>query len=248
MKGIIAEVRRGRRFVHTYVTVLLLAVAGFLALAVLAGGHQVLAVDVAVTRAVQGLHPPLYGWVLTHVSDLGYGLLSPLTFVAVFVPLFALGLRLEAILAVLSAGVAGLVGGALKLLIARARPSAALVHVARPLHGYGFPSGHVIHYTVLFGFAGYVGLVAWRRSPLRDLVLVLLALLVALVGPSRVYLGAHWPTDVLGAYLLAGMWLAGTIALHRALTPRLGIWWARPARRTPAGACTQRQREKAVQR
>ena len=101
-----------------------------------------------------------------------------------------------------------------------------LVHVARQISSYGFPSGHVIQYTTLFGFACYVILVAWRGGVSRGLALAALAALVALVGPSRVYLGAHWPSDTLGAYLIAGIWLAATIKLHLLLKPRLGGWWS----------------------
>jgi undecaprenyl-diphosphatase len=64
-------------------------------------------------------------------------------------------------------------------------------------------------------------------SRLRATVaLIVLGALVALVGPSRVYLGAHWPSDVVGAYLFAGAWLAATIAaylwLKRCVTT--GFW------------------------
>jgi membrane-associated phospholipid phosphatase len=46
---------------------------------------------------------------------------------------------------------------------------------------------------------------------------------MTLVGPSRVHLGAHWRSDVVGAYLVASVWLAGTVEAHLFLKPRLDI-------------------------
>ena len=63
----------------------------------------------------------------------------------------------------------------------------------------------------------------WGSGKRRTAVLATLALLVALVGPSRVYLGEHWPSDVVGAYLFASLWLAGTIEAHLFLKPRLDM-------------------------
>jgi membrane-associated phospholipid phosphatase len=209
------ESRRGILFRRIYAAGLILCAAGFLALVMLADTHTILTFDVVVTRAIQAVHLPLYRWALVHESDLGFAPLSPLTFIAVFALLYALGQRLDAVLAVLSAATAGLLGGAVKLLVARVRPSPIVVHVTGHVQGYGFPSGHVIHYTTLFGFAFYAILVARPRSWWRDLTLAVLALLILLVGPSRVYLGQHWPTDALGGYLLAGLWLAGTIEVQR---------------------------------
>ncbi len=166
--------------------------------------------DVAMTRALQSVRQPLYDWVLTHVSDLGYSPLSPLTFVAVFGLLFAVRLRREAVVAVAAALLAGL-------------SDSLLVHVWNPPGGYSFPSGHVVHYTVLFGFACYAllrlahdvgtrpSLMGRRARWLYLTVALTLATLVVLVGPSRVYLGAHWPTDALGGYLLGALWLAGAV-------------------------------------
>lgn len=212
----------GRRFLRVYIGVLALSFLGFAALAAFADTHAVNRFDVSATLALQSVHLPVYGWVLTHASDLGYFPLSPLTYVVVFVGLAAARLRLAAVLAVVSALLAGVAGGGIKLVIERARPSSTLVHVVAPLNDYSFPSGHVLHYTTLFGYAFFVVIVSWRRSWPRDLVLVLLALPIALVGASRVYLGEHWPTDVIGAYLLGGLWLAGAIELHLWLKQRLG--------------------------
>ena len=225
------EEGRGRTFMLIYMLILGLGILLFVALAVVAHAVEYSGLDVTIARAIQGIHTPIYGWVLTQVSDFGFSPLDIITYVAIFAILATLGLRLEAVLAVASSLLAGAVGAGIRLLIGRMRPSPQLVHVAAPLSGYSFPSGHVIQYTTLFGFTFYVVLIVWRSSLLRNVVLIVLATLVILVGPSRVYLGAHWPSDVLGAYLLAGLWLAGTIELHLLLKRRLGKWGSRPLHR-----------------
>jgi undecaprenyl-diphosphatase len=108
----------------------------------------------------------------------------------------------EALLGAGSSLLAGFAAGALRDLVGRSRPGDTLVHVARHIAGYGF--------------CFYLALTGWRGGVPRTLLLTFLGLPVALVGPSRVYLGAHWPSDTLGAYLFGGHWLAGTIELHLA--------------------------------
>src|SRR5579884_4178574 len=90
------EVRRGRAFVRVYVVLVVLATLAFVALAVAVRGEDVLRFDVAVTQAIQSIHVPLYGWVLTHESDLGFPPLDWVTYVLVFAALLVCRLRLEA--------------------------------------------------------------------------------------------------------------------------------------------------------
>ena len=137
------EVRRGRAFVRIYAALVILVTVAFLALALLVHDTNLLArVDVPVTEAIQGVHLPLYGWVLTHTSDLGWFPLNVATYVVVFAAFMALRLRLEAVLAVAASLLAGLVGGGIRLAVGRMRPSGPYVHVAGHLSGFGFPSGH----------------------------------------------------------------------------------------------------------
>lgn len=110
-----------------------------------------------------------------------------------------------------------------KALVQRPRPSPDLVGVYEQLQHYSFPSGHVVHYVVFFGAVSYLACEALRslpsmrkevRVPLVAIVVVF-SMLVMLIGISRVYLGAHWMTDVVGGYLLGGAWLLGLLAAYR---------------------------------
>jgi undecaprenyl-diphosphatase len=105
----------------------------------------------------------------------------------------------------------------IKNLIARPRPSDAAVRVLIHAHEYySFPSGHTVHYTVLFGLLTFLTWHICTHSVLRRLLCGGFLSLVLLVGPARIYLGAHWVTDVVGGYLLGGTILLIAIAVYRA--------------------------------
>ncbi|GAB6388376.1 bifunctional DedA family/phosphatase PAP2 family protein [Stutzerimonas marianensis] len=114
--------------------------------------------------------------------------------------------------------------GALKASFARIRPEILL----EPLHTYSFPSGHS---SAAFAFFLTLGVLAGRGQPPRlRLAWVLLAVLPATaIALSRVYLGVHWPTDVIAGAVLASTFCALSLSLTqwrapmRALSPR--IWW-----------------------
>ncbi len=83
-------------------------------------------------------------------------------------------------------------------------------------HTFSFPSGHSIFSTVLYGLIAY--LVLARRTPLpRRLLTAILAITMPLaIGLSRIYLGVHFPTDVLAGYITGLCWLTTTILIdHR---------------------------------
>ena len=81
-----------------------------------------------------------------------------------------------------------------------------------------YPSGHTMAAVINFGLLGYV-YVRWGRGR-RLQVAVLLSAVVLLVGVSRIYLRAHWVTDVLGGFLAGGAWLALWVAAAEALRHR----------------------------
>ncbi|WP_206503965.1 phosphatase PAP2 family protein [Streptomyces chrestomyceticus] len=104
-------------------------------------------------------------------------------------------------------------------LVTRPRPSAA-DWTARAT-GHSFPSGHSTTSLLVAGLLAWAVLTRTRRAPARRLACVLLALWAASVGATRVYLGVHWPGDVLAGWLLAAAWLS--LTLHLVRTGRLPV-------------------------
>ncbi len=79
------------------------------------------------------------------------------------------------------------------------------------------PNGHVLGSLVQFGFAAYLVALLPMRWMLRGPLLVILLLLIVFSGPSRVVLGDHWPSDVLGAYLRGAASLLALIVIETSI-------------------------------
>jgi undecaprenyl-diphosphatase len=119
---------------------------------------------------------------------------------------FGLRRRWQAALLVIVA-VAGdhLIVYGLKTLIHRARPDQALALL--PAAGYSFPSGHTFICIAFYGLLACLAYRGTRSGLLRAMIAAGGAALAVAVGTSRIYLGAHWPTDVLGSLLLGSAWV-----------------------------------------
>lgn len=220
-------------FLSVYASLLVLATLVFALLVVFVRDtDMILRFDAPVAHAIQAVDWGPAAWVLTHVSDLGWFPYDVLSVVVIAMTLFMVRLRLESAVIVAATLLAGEAGTLTKELVKRARPTGNVVHLAAHLADFSFPSGHVIFATVLFGTTFCVVWIAWRRSGIRDGVLAVVLVPVVLMGPSRIYLGEHWPSDVVGAYCFAGLWVAAAMELILVLKPRLTRWWhGRPYRR-----------------
>lgn len=181
----------------------------------------VLPLDVWFTRELQE-HPRAFiTQAMVVVSSFGYMPWLAITVVgATLLVGVLLGWKDGAYLLLLST-VQGIVNAGVKLAIGRPRPLDTLVDVFVPVHGNSFPSGHVMFYTVFFGFLFFLAWSRAPRSPLRWAALAICAGLVVLIGPSRIILGAHWLSDVIAAYLLGLVLLAFGIEFYlRYLAPQ----------------------------
>lgn len=200
----------------------------FVPLAWWAHKHPVDALDVRITHALQENHSPLLRNATTYTTYMSG---SPAILRGLAFPV-AWGLwrkqhRLEAVMTVgigLSSAVCKEV---LQRLINRPRPSPALVHVYKKPRGKSFPSGHVISSLSFWGWLIALGtMLIQRKQAWQRALLGLPALLLGAIGPTRVYLGDHWTSDVLGGYLFGCGFLSLFVHLYLTLRKK-GVLAAR---------------------
>ncbi|SHK23188.1 phosphatase PAP2 family protein [Desulforamulus aeronauticus] len=97
----------------------------------------------------------------------------------------------------------------LKSVFQRARPD--ILHLVE-VNGYSFPSGHAMVSTTFYGMIGYLLWLNLRKQGKSSwYVPVLTVFLILAIGLSRIYLGVHYPSDVLAGYAAGGVWLAACI-------------------------------------
>jgi membrane-associated phospholipid phosphatase len=108
------------------------------------------------------------------------------------------------------------IAGVLKMVIGRPRPSGLSLYpleILQSFNQYSYPSGHVLFFVVFFGFLAFL---AWKHFSgwIRWITISSSIVLVMLIGPSRLYLGDHWLSDVIGSYIIGTLWLIILILLY----------------------------------
>jgi undecaprenyl-diphosphatase len=175
--------------------------------------------DNRVRMWVHGLASPSVTTVTRCITELG----SPGLFAAFVVALLVFlikGWNRGAMWLVLSMAGATVLELALKHAFHRARP-VAFFGVAP--HSYSFPSGHSLFSFCFYGtLAGLIN-ARVRSWWLRVVVWVAAALMVFAIGLSRIYLGVHYPSDVLAGYLAALMWVSALVIADRLHKTRRGL-------------------------
>jgi undecaprenyl-diphosphatase len=189
--------------------------AAFLVVLIWVRRNRSTAFDLAVAMRVQSRTHPWLARFMTIVSWPGFPPQSRILPPLLAWLLWVRGFRLEAKFQFATWGVAALSGG-FKLFMRRARPNRPEIRVVvANLGGSSFPSGHVLNYVGVFGFLTYLTHTMVRPARVRRPLVAFFTALIALVGPSRIYQGHHWPTDVLASYLLGLSYLVGLTALYR---------------------------------
>ena len=173
--------------------------AGCIALSLLAAQHDRLPGDLDLAQHIQdsvfpGLRLSRFVRLVTSTQvALGTG-------GALAVALWLFGWRRQAVLLVAGLVALALLQSGIKDLVDRPRPTADVVELRAGLSSPSFPSGHVMSTTVLYGFVLYLAVALRLPLAMRGALVGWSVFLLALTGPANVYLGVHWPSDVVGGY------------------------------------------------
>src|SRR6266702_4910427 len=201
-------------FILLTIDTILLALFAFLAIWV--AYHPVLAIDVTITRDFQANQSPWLRYTMLAASYIGNVMALSAGLVVLAAILFwILDLRLEAIMIVVVSATSDILNSLIKLIVARPRPSASLVEIIQAAGGLSFPSGHVMSYFAFWGLLFSFCVILFKgKHWWRTALVIISTMFVVLVGPWCIYLGDHWASDVLGAYLIGGIWLAMSLWLY----------------------------------
>jgi undecaprenyl-diphosphatase len=175
--------------------------------------NLILPFDLVISQFIYTFRTPALTEFMLFVTNLG----SEYVFSALFLVL-ALVVRLKRAKHLLSFGLfASLslpINLLLKSLIARPRPNISPLIFESTT---SFPSGHAMNSLVFYFTLVFLIYRLTKNRRLSLISFMFAVIVVLLIGFSRIYLGVHYPTDILGGYLLGSLWFASCIILNKVL-------------------------------
>ncbi|WP_066254081.1 phosphatase PAP2 family protein [Neobacillus drentensis] len=187
----------------------LVCVVGFALTSLFISDHKIIDFDRNIIAAIQGLESPLLTKVMKLFTFIGS---TPVVIVIIILLIIflkkVLHHRLELIFLISAIIGSAVLNQILKQVFHRIRPN---FHRLIDISGYSFPSGHAMNAFTVYVTISFL---LWRHIPSRwgrSLLICISTVMILAIGISRIYLGVHYPSDIIGGYLASGFWLAVAI-------------------------------------
>lgn len=168
--------------------------------------------DTAVISFVQGLEAPWLTAILKVFTTMGSGyFVAPMALILVAILYFGLRARPQAWLLLIVIAGTPLFNTLLKLYFKRERPD---IHRILDAHGFSFPSGHAM---ISFSLYAIITFIAWgfiKTAAGRVVLLLFTAFMILTISISRIYLGVHYPSDIVGGFTVSALWLTIAITIY----------------------------------
>ncbi|SMQ86857.1 undecaprenyl-diphosphatase [Bacillus sp. OV166] len=190
-------------------TISLVCVLGFSFVTLLISDHKIIDFDSDVIAVIQGLESPFLTKVMKFFTFIGSSLVVIiLSLLLMFFLYKVLHHRLELILFISAIIGSAVLNQILKQIFHRVRPN---FHRLIDIGGYSYPSGHAMNAFTVYVIISFL---LWRHIDKkwgRSLLIFFSVIMILAIGISRIYLGVHYPSDIIAEYLASGFWL--TVAI-----------------------------------
>src|SRR3954470_12294290 len=187
----------------------LFSLIGFSMMAIFISGQTIIQFDQIVISFIQGFESPMLTSIMKFFTYIGsFPSVLVISLFASFFLYFVLDHRRELLLFGTVVIGTPIINQILKQFFHRARPD---LHRLIEIGGYSFPSGHAMNAFAVYGILAFL---LWRHIPTRlgrTVLIIISTIFILMIGTSRIYLGVHYPSDIIGGYFASGFWLASSI-------------------------------------
>src|SRR3989344_5266892 len=199
----------------SYTNFLIATILGFAVLTFFVRQYDYFNFDLTITIFIQKYSQNWFDLLMRLITLMGNGPAVGIIVIALSLYGYLIGKRHSPLLLVISTFGGIIISKLLKILVAGPRPDPSLINqISHFLGSDSFPSGHVLTAISLYGFILYIAYTQLKKSLVRKFIIGFCLSIILLMGVSRIYLGAHWFSDVLGAYLIGFVWLSVIIFVY----------------------------------
>lgn len=208
----VRESQMTRKYVFRILFIVLIGIAVFIGIAKWVTSRDVIAFDSTIIAFIQSFVSNQFTAVMIAISF--FGSIKWIAFVLIIIACL-LCWQKKYVLALFLLGTSGfgaLLNKGLKWFFKRERPDILPIVIEK---SYSFPSGHSMGAFLFYGSLAFVVLHLMKPSKVRTFAVLFFCLFILLIGISRIYLGVHFPTDVLGGYSIGLAFLFICIIIFR---------------------------------
>jgi membrane-associated phospholipid phosphatase len=169
--------------------------------------------DIQFSQFIYTLRTPLLTIVMKIIAELGSSILLIIATLLVIILLVRKHQK-EAVVFCIALIIGAILNTSFKMMIQRQRPQMSPLVIE---DSYSFPSGHAMNSSIFYGLISYFSYHFFRNKKISIMITIASAIVVLLIGFSRIYLGVHFLTDVLAGYVIGFWWFVTILLIDHAL-------------------------------